>query len=239
MTINGVRMRQGEWIQRVPEALLVGLGGMAISGGSVWLLVPVLRGTPFGLALLIGAASAGALNGYFCGYHRVYAWRRFSGWMSFFVDSTWNLLGICLADLLHVTCPLTSAGRFRRDLSQRRNRLIYEDSFGLGGIALSPGNIVRIMPTEAIAAPLVAELVDHETSHLHQQRIFGPILMLTFLVWLIVGSLVGLLLGLRIRQPLAQSIMDIAYYNNPWETWAYRAHGPFKGQHHGGRLSWS
>jgi hypothetical protein len=37
-------------------------------------------------------------------------------------------------------------------------------------------------------------------------------------LWLTIGIAVGGVLGLFVKQPLAQSIMKVAYYNNPWET---------------------
>src|SRR5262249_26549504 len=40
-------------------------------------------------------------------------------------------------------------------------------------------------------------------------------------------------------QGIGKTIEDVAYYDNPWETWAYKAEGPTPSGHHGGDYSWA
>jgi hypothetical protein len=53
--------------------------------------------------------------------------------------------------------------------------------------------------------------------------------------WLVVGAIVGFSIGLFTDQSLKEDIMDMAYRNNPSETWAY--HGG--GSSNGGTLAWA
>lgn len=49
------------------------------------------------------------------------------------------------------------------------------------------------------------------------------------------SSLIGFLIGIFTHQDLGQDIMDVAYFNNPWETWVYSVGGTPDS----GGLSWT
>jgi hypothetical protein len=71
--------------------------------------------------------------------------------------------------------------------------------------------------------------------HIWQNRIFGPIFTVTYVVWMVVGAIVGGVIGIFVNQDWTQSIEDVAYRDNPWETWAYDVGGSANG----GKLSWA
>lgn len=226
------------------EAVLVGTVGAGLGGASVWVILQVFPSTVVGrsaMLLITSAAGVSGLNGAICGSRQVYRWSGPSGWLAFLADSTWGQVGTALSDVMHLLGLFFPARVYRTDLSRRHNRHVYEGGWGLGDIALTLGNLVRMLPTRVRGTPpeLVAELVRHETLHITQSRVFGPIFQATFVLWLLPGLLVGAVLGLFVKQPLGQSIMDVAYFDNPWETWAWRAYGPERGKHHGGLLSWA
>lgn len=193
---------------------------------------------------LVGALVSGS-NGIISGQRQIYHWRSPVGWLAFFADSTWAIIGTAFTVLLLLLSPLSRTARYQREYSQRQNRLIYEGGFGLGGISQTCGLLARITPRHLIPAAMgdpetiFRAAVQHETLHIWQNRLFGPVLYGSYLLWLPFGAVLGCLFGIFVKQPLLLSMLDMAYYNNPWETWAWRWYGPPKGIHHGGLLSWA
>lgn len=224
------------------EGVLVGAVGAGLGWGTAWLvlrLLPIAIGNGIGLIIMVAVAAVSGLNGVIGGAAGVYAWVTPIGGLSFLADSTWGVVGTATSDLLQILSPFFPGRVYHADLSRRQNRHLYEGGFGLGGIALTLGNVTRLPPVSGFPPELVSQLVRHETLHITQNRLFGPIFQATFVVWLAIGILVGCILGLFVKQPLAQSIADVAYYDNPWETWAWRTYGPEVGKRHGGLLSWA
>jgi len=118
-----------------------------------------------------------------------------------------------------------------------------------GTAVVSGGQVMSVMITNPgsgySTAPTITftggstELLNHESLHILQSRLFGPIYQLTYGAWLIVGGVLGGILGIFVSQPWTTSIEDVAYYDNLWETWAYKVEGPNPSSDHGGELSWS
>ena len=200
--------------------------GLAISGLAA-IGIKVSGGVAFGL--MVGAAVVGGFNGVVSGAAQIYELSGLEGWFAFLLDSTWGLIGTTLADLLHLVNWIGyGGGKYQPKLSQRENRHMYDSGFGFGHAAFSQGNVVcNLQGTRT-------DLLDHETLHVWQSRIFGPIFQVTYVAWLIVGAVVGLVAGIFTSQSIGQDIMDVAYYDNPWETWAYSVGGYATG----GTLSW-
>jgi hypothetical protein len=99
-----------------------------------------------------------------------------------------------------------------------------------------PGSGYSTAPTITFSA---TELLNHESLHILQNRIFGPIYVATYGAWLIIGGVIGGIVGIFVSQDWTTSVEDVAYYDNLWETWAYKVEGPDPDSHHGGDLSWS
>jgi hypothetical protein len=233
------------------ETLLSGIIGALLGGGTMWLVLSVvpfflyLKGNVIGIMIgLVGVVVSGS-NGVISGRRQIYQWRSPLGWLAFFADSTWAIMGTALTVLLLLLRPLSRTALYQREYSQRQNRLIYEDGFGLGGISQTFGSLARITPRQLIPVEMGGSLeifqaaIRHETLHIWQNRLFGPFLYGSYLLWLPLGAVLGCLFGIFVKQSLLLSMWDMAYYNNPWETWAWRCYGPPKGIHHGGLLSWA
>jgi hypothetical protein len=111
----------------------------------------------------------------------------------------------------------------------RRLAGVYDGGFGFGKYTFTQGQVVTNFRSRG------GSLLRHENLHIWQNRLFGPIYPLSYYGWEIVGAAVGCVLGLFVRQPLLRSIQDVAYLDNPWETWAYQ----FGGTPDGGALCWT
>ena len=227
------------------NSLLNGLEGAlagVVGGLLAYVVVGVALGVPgiagasgVGLSIAVGAAVVGGLNGVIGGAMQAYRWRSWTGWAAFLFDSTWGLIGTTLSVILHGVNVFNSNRTYRRDLSFRQNRHLYDGGFGFGDFALTLGNVTSNLAGGGGGA----QLANHEALHILQSRLFGPIFQTVYVAWLIVGAIVGGILGIFVSQPWRQSTEDMAYYNNPWETWAYKQEGPNPSGHHGGKLSWS
>ena len=233
------------------ETILSGSTGALLGGGTVWLVLTAvpffsdLKGNAIGIMIgLLGAIVSGS-NGIISGQRQTYQWQSLLGWLAFFADSTWAIIGTAFTLLLLLLGSRSRTALYQRAYSRRQNRWIYEGGFGLGGISQTFGLLARITPRQLIPAEMgdpevvFRAAVQHETLHIWQNRLFGPVLYGSYLLWLPFGALLGCLLGFFVKQPLLLSMWDMAYYNNPWETWAWRWYGPPKGMHHGGLLSWA
>ena len=85
---------------RVLEGVLTAIAGAAMGWFVGGLLHPVIGA--------VMAAIAG-LNGVISGWRQIYAWRSFSGWLAFVLDSTWATLSVGVGLLTHVAGRLKGA----------------------------------------------------------------------------------------------------------------------------------
>jgi RHS repeat-associated protein len=234
-TIYGLATGQG-W-----NSLLIGLEAGLVGAAGAWLawntaglalgLLNISATSGIGFGIAVGAAVAGGFNGVVSGMTQIYDWTSPVGWLSFLSDSTWGLIGTTLGDLLiTVNIFYGSGAKYRDDLSHRQNRHVYDGGFGFGNFAFTQGNVTSNLNGRT------GDLVDHETLHITQNRIFGPIFTVTYVAWLVVGGIVGAIAGLFLlgKQSWWQSIEDVAYNDNPWESWAYDVGGSPKC----GKLCW-
>ena len=225
-----------ERLETVLEAVVTGVAGAALG----WIaLYPVD-------SWIGGAAAAGALtggaNGLVSGATGVYAWRKFGGWLSFLLDSTWGLIGVAGGLLLHLANLLHRNPSYRVEMSRRSNRHVYERGYSVRpGFALALGNVITGaggaagLRGDSSGAVRRRKLVDvHEGAHLIQNRLLGPFYPLSYLGWMLVAAVVGLVVSLaRDRNHIWPIVETVAYYNNPFEYWAYRKDGywPPRGAH--------
>ncbi len=190
-------------------------------------------GTGVSTGLAIGAAVVGGLNGVISGSLEIYDWSSPVGWLSFLADSTWGLVGTTFAVLLHGINLFYGDRNYSFALSKRQNRHVYDGGFGFGTFAFTQGNVTSNLNGRR------GDLVDHETLHIWTSRIFGPIFQITYIAWMVVGAVIGFLIGIPLAiagvQGLGTSIEDVAYRDNPWETWAYEVGG----SGNGGVLAWT
>lgn len=214
----------GAWLAYATAGLALGaLGAVGLGVGS---------GVATGIA--VTAAVFGGLNGVISGATQIYAWDSWTGWAAFASDSTWGIVGTSFGVLLHTVNLFYGGGRdYQFHLSRRQNRHVYDGGFGFSTFAFSQGNVISNLRGRH------GSLLEHETAHILQNRIFGPVFTATYVGWLAVGAVVGFLIGVGLwiadDQSIGKSIEDMAYTNNPWESWAYHVGG----SHSGGTLAWS
>ena len=201
-----------------------GLEAAAVGAGSA--VLGWLVGLPLDLAP--AAAVVGGLNGIISGWRGIYGWRTPTGWIGFLLDSTWGLIGTAGSVLFHAVQAVMPSGKYRSDLSLRRGRHVYEGGYRLkSGFASAVGNVITNADGRSglngAGGPRRRRLIDrHEMLHVWQQRGFGPLFPLLYAAWVVIAGSVGLVIGLTTRRPIGRSMLTLAYYNNPFEYWAYR-----------------
>lgn len=233
---------------------------VAAVGFTVGFVSGVARGKSFGESLLIGLETAltttigaalgaatgflvggpagaifggimGGINGLYTGARGIYDWGGGTGFAAFLADSTWGLLGTSLGNLSNIYSSIAAPGSYLGEYSERQNRQVYDRGFYIEGTAaFTAGNVISNMRGRS-----GTDLLDHETLHITQNRIFGPIFQVTYVAWLVVGAIVGLIAAPFVDQSVWSSIRDMAYSNNPWERWGYHVGG---GDGKAGELKW-
>ena len=205
------------WPKRLLEAAIAGAVGAALAwvvGGWIGLAVP--------------AAIIGGLNGALSGWRWMYDWKH-RGVVAFLLDSTWGLLGTTGGLLLNaVNLPRLSAG-YRFDLTYRQNHHVYSHGLTLKrGYAWTLGNVISgaagsIDFDDAAGSAARRQFIKrHEALHVWQNRWFGPIYQIGYVSWIVTAGLVGGLVALVRRKELRSTVETFAYFNNPFEYWAYR-----------------
>jgi hypothetical protein len=188
----------------------------------MWLggITGFLVGGPIGLVV---GAIMGGMNGLISGMTGIYNWASIDGWLAFLSDSTWGLIGTSLGNIVHVINLFYGNANYRSDLSHRQNRHVYEGGFALkGDFAFTQGNVISNAGQggRGINASFIAQ---HEELHIWQSRIFGPLYQGTYVVWGIGGAIVGTVVWFfNTDQDYGSVIETAAYYNNPFEYWAYK-----------------
>lgn len=203
---------------RLVEAGLAAAAATALGGAA---------GLIGGVSPAIAAGASAGLNGAFGGYRQIYDWRTAKGWFAFAADSTWGLLGTTLGNVLNLANLAGRGSGYRPDFSRRQNRQVFEKGvFVRRGFAVTHGNVISNAATGR--APLVEErrlFIDrHEGLHVWQSRIFGPIYQTVYVVWFAGGALVGAATWAlkKDRPSLKRLVETAAYYDNPFELWAYK-----------------
>ncbi len=204
------------------EAIAAGLAGAALGGATL---------TPTGLTP-VGALVGGA-NGAISGWRQVYDWRRPGGVAAFLLDSTWGLIGTAIGVGVHAVQRSRSDAGYHDELSRRKGYHVYAGGVRLKrGFAVTWGNVVSnaagergLDPTTPAGRSRRALITGHEALHVWQSRIFGPLYPILYGGWAVAGAGAGLIAGLTRGHGVARAIETLAYYNNPFEVWAYRRDG--------------
>jgi hypothetical protein len=195
------------------EAAATALAGAAL-GGLLGLVAPA--------AVAVPVVAVAAANGAVSGWRGIYEWRSSSGVVAFVLDSTWASATTLSALAAHAVASVSNGG-YSPELSRRRNRHVYRAGLRLRkGFAMTLGNVVN--GAGDIAKPRRAKLVtDHEDVHVWQARWWGPIYPAVYATWMAGGALVGLVVWATRRRsdPIGKVVESCAYYNNPFEWWAY------------------
>jgi hypothetical protein len=185
-----------------------------------------LAGWPLDLG--IWTAAVAALNGGLSGFHRIYPWKTGTGWAGFVLDSTWGLIGTAASLLFHLVQLVMPSGRYREELSTRRGRHVYDGGYRIKpGFATAIGNVITnaggTAGLDGAGGPRRRLLVDrHEMLHVWQHRWFGPLFPVLYTAWALIAGLIGIVVAVATKRPIGKSVVTLAYFDNPFEYWAYR-----------------
>ncbi len=165
------------------------------------------------IALVVGAVAGG-----FDGVWRIHRWKG-RGVLTFLADLTWGLAGTTHGVLFH----LVNAPRAAHPDEPRQGAHRYESGFRFrSGFAVTQGSVMSNMGASGPGTPLY----QHELVHVLQNRIFGPLFTLTYVGWMVLMFVPGLIAGYASGNGPAIGVERLCYFNNPWEAWAYRVgHG--------------
>jgi RHS repeat-associated protein len=228
-TVYGLAKGQG-W-----GSLLTGLEtgltaaiGFSLGAGAGALLGSALGGvglTGLGTTLAGVGGAMGGLNGLLSGARAIYDWEHPSGYLAFLADSTWGLLGTSLGNVVQI-CNIIGGAKFRDDLSHSQNRNVYENGIYIAkDDAFTQGNVI----SNAVAGGKTINMNlinNHESLHILQNRIFGPIFQAVYVAWMVGGFVVGSIFWLFHTDHSYGDIIETAtYFDNPWEYWAYKHQG--------------
>ena len=215
--------------QRFVQALSAGAGSyLAADAVSASLLTAASPngGIP-GAASVIGADGTAALSAaindtnLFLGRQvSIYNLQDPRGWGALVLDYTWGAPGTALGygvQILNSFQP--NGGSYDPVLSQQVGAHVYRGGIGLPGFATTMGNVT----THLGYGPGTTDLmVNHELVHVWQNRLFGPLFQTSYSAWTTGGTAVGTAYWLlHPDQDLFSLIETAAYYDNPWEVWAY------------------
>jgi hypothetical protein len=182
--------------------------------------IPRLTGKQYATrpaVLLWIATSVGGFTGMMDGLWQTHNWIG-PGVVAFAFDETWGLTGSAQGDLLHLvnfTWGDHVVGETRTDAHR------YKSGFAVqSGFAFTQGAVMS-----SNTSPKGAPLFNHENTHVLQNRLFGPFFTLTYLAWMIVFLIPGLIYGLASGAGAGVGIESFSYFSNPWEAWGYAVQG--------------
>ena len=152
----------------------------------------------------------------------IYDFRAWQGWAAFVLDHSWGAVGTALGYGLQLVNELRTNSDYDPVLSQRTGAHVYRGGIGLPGFVTTLGNVTTSLGSGPHTEGLMA---DHETVHVWQSRIFGPLFPVSYVGWMLGGVVVGTGYWLFHREQNWYSLVETAaYYDNPWEVWAYANH---------------
>lgn len=223
----GLHAAAGAFVARTFIAIVLNVGGdtreAGIAIGWAFFLWPGAIDTvaaPFGAQLLttpdrllLIATAVGALGGLFDGIWQVRAWPWPSA-LTFIVDYSWGLAANTNGVLVHLLNTFIDghASDGRTDVHR------YTGGFHVkSGYAFTQGLVMSTLPD----APGTS-LYIHERTHVRQNRIFGPLFTLSYVAWAVIMFVPAAIAAAARSAGFGETVEAWSYYNNPWETWAYK-----------------
>ena len=180
-----------------------------------------------GAAGVAGAGGAGAVSTVVDGVKQFLSVQRLAiydlstprGWAALLLDYTWGLPGTTLGYGLQIVNSFVPNNGYDPVLSKQVGFITYHNGVGLPGYTTTLGNVNTSLGYGPGAVDI---LENHEAVHVWQSRLFGPLFTASYFGWLVGGGLVGTGYWLfHPNQDFLSVITTTAYYDNPWEVWAY------------------
>ena len=223
---------------RAAEAIVLSAAGAVLGGLGGWLFGAFLGAvTPL---VAVGAVAALG-NGAVSGATGIYRWDRPSGYAAFLADSTWALPGVTLGlVVIHLPNVFWNDADYRRDLCRRSNFHLYGAGMCLKRrFAFTLGNVCSNGKTQRGSISM-GFIVNHEKLHVNQNRLFGPLYQLLYTGWAVLGAAVATVVWLTDRsESYSGLVQTAAYYDNPFEYWAYRRDGNWRPHGVTEKLAWA
>ena len=140
------------------------------------------------------------------------------GRTAFVLDYSWGLTGTALGAALQIVNTFFIPNSdYDATLSEQVGFFVYN-----GGIVFFPGFITTLGNVTTNGSGNVDVVENHEAVHVWQSRIFGPFFQVSYVAWLAGGAIVGTAVWLTDTNEDWYSLVETAaYYDNPWEVWAY------------------
>jgi hypothetical protein len=141
------------------------------------------------------------------------------GWAAFLLDYTWGFPGTLMGYGIQLVNAFEPNNGYDAAFSKQVGSIVYRGGVGLPGYTSTWGNVTTSLGYGAGADDRMA---NHEEVHVWQNRLLGPIYLGVYGGWLIGGGLVGT--GYWLLHPNDDWLYDVtttAYYDIPWEVWAY------------------
>ena len=140
------------------------------------------------------------------------------GRTAFVLDYSWGLTGTALGAALQIVNTfIIPNSDYDATLSEQVGFFVYN-----GGIVFFPGFITTLGNVTTNGSGNVDVVENHEAVHVWQSRIFGPFFQVSYVAWLAGGAIVGTAVWLTDTNEDWYSLVETAaYYDNPWEVWAY------------------
>ena len=182
----------------------------------------------FGSGLLMDANSRavqGGLNGAITGWRGTYDfYKHGSGYPAFILDSTWGIYGTTLGNYVNIinTAGTPFGTKYSDALSHRQNQQVFINGFFLmPGKATTFGNVISNFGNHT------GGLLGHESEHIWQNRLFGPIYTVSYFDWAVFFTAFFTVFDFPTHlDRLPDDINDAAYLSNPWESHAYCENNP-------------
>lgn len=149
----------------------------------------------------------------------IYNFRDWRGWAAFLLDYTWGSPGTALGYGVQIVNAFYPNSNYDPALSALVGSHVYRGGIGLPGFTTTTGNVTTNLGTGPGATDV---MVNHEEVHVWQNRLFGPLFSTSYAGWLVGGYVVGT--GYWLLHPgqdWFSLVETAAYYDNPWEVWAY------------------
>ena len=149
----------------------------------------------------------------------IYNFRDWRGWTAFLLDYTWGAPGTALGYGVQIVNAFYPNSDYDPALSALVGSHVYRGGIGLPGFATTMGNVTTHLGTGPGADDV---MINHEEVHVWQNRLFGPLFQTSYLGWAAGGYAVGTGYWLlHPNQDWFSLVETAAYYDNPWEVWAY------------------
>jgi len=150
----------------------------------------------------------------------IYNFRDWRGWAAFLLDYTWGFPGTALGyGVQAINAFYPNGGGYDPAFSALVGSHVYRGGIGLPGFTTTMGNVTTHLGTGPGADDV---MINHEEVHVWQSRLFGPLFQTSYAAWAVGGYFVGT--GYWLLHPTQDwfSLVETAaYYDNPWEVWAY------------------